>query len=141
MRKRLHTTLIEASGMHSKRSRQEFQKLDLSYGQPKVLEYLLSKEDCCQKELAEQCLVEPATMTVLLRNMVSNDLIRKKAIHVSGGKHAFGISLTDSGREKALKAVESINKLEEICFRDFSEDDKDKLITLLERVTSNLSEQ
>ncbi|HEX2946809.1 MAG TPA: MarR family transcriptional regulator [Clostridia bacterium] len=141
MRTRLHTALIEASGMHSRRSRQDFQKLDLSYGQPKVLEYLLKNENCPQNEIAERCMVEPATMTVLLRNMVNKGLILKKSIRVSCGKHAYGISLTELGREKALDSIEIILELEEASFKGFSEDDKDKLVELLEKVTKNLSEK
>ncbi len=141
MRTKLHAALAEASGMHSRRSRQEFQKLDLSYGQPKVLEYLLDNENCPQNKIAEQCAVEPATMTVLLRNMVNKGLIIKKAIRVSSGKHAYGISLTELGREKALRSIEIILELEETSYKGFSEDDKDKLIELLERVTENLSEK
>jgi DNA-binding MarR family transcriptional regulator len=141
MRTRLHTALIEASGMHSKRSRQEFQKMDLSYGQPKVLEYLLSNENCPQNEIAEQCMVEPATMTVLLRNMVNRGLITKKAIRVSCGKRAYGVSLTDLGREKALQSLEIIHELEETSYKGFSEEEKDNIITLLQRLTCNLSEE
>jgi DNA-binding MarR family transcriptional regulator len=138
--KRLHTALVEVSGIHRKLSRQEFQKFDMSPGQPKVLEFLLNQENCPQNELAERCSVEPATMTVLLRNMAKKGLIQKKAMLVSCGKRAFGISLTDLGRERALQTLEIIDRLETISYKGFSEEDKNKLVMLLQKITENLSE-
>ncbi len=140
MAKRLHHALIEASGAHFKRSRQELQVLNLSPGQPKVLAFLSENEGCSQKELAEQCRVEPATMTILLRNMVHKELIKKKATNLPCGKRAYIISLTDLGREKAEKTAEIMEALELVCFKGFSEEEKATLIGLLQRVTDNLNQ-
>ena len=46
-----------------------FEKLteeNLSIGQPKILEYLSSHDGAIQKEIAEACNIEPATLTSLL---------------------------------------------------------------------------
>ncbi len=139
MRKQLHNALLETMGIHSKQARQDFMKIDLSAGQPKVLTYLLEHEGCQQSELAINCSVEPATMTVLLRNMSKSGLIQKKAKHVSCGKRAYSIYFTDLGREKANKAQEFINDLEEKSYKGFTEEEKDTLILLLQRIVDNLS--
>lgn len=138
MRNRLHMALINTSQTHKKRARQEFQNLDLSEGQPKVLEYLYDNEGCLQKELAAECNVEPATMTVLLKNMLGKGLIKKNTIYVSGGKRAFGIYLTELGLEKAAKLFDIIEELERISYKDFTEEEKDTLIELLYRISDNL---
>jgi DNA-binding MarR family transcriptional regulator len=140
-RKMLHHALIDTSGAHYKRSYPQFQKLDLSPGQPKVLSYLNANEGCPQKELAEQCRVEPATMTVLLRSMELKGLIRKQAVYVSGGKRAFGIYLTERGMELALLVDKIIDDLQKISFKGFTPEEEDKLIELLQRVTDNLTKQ
>jgi DNA-binding MarR family transcriptional regulator len=139
MDSRLHIALINTSLTHKKRARQEFQKADLSEGQPKVLEYLYNHEGCLQKELATECYVEPATMTVLLQNMVNKGLIEKKVAYVSGGKRAFGIYLTELGRQKAIKSYEIVNDLEKISYKGFTEDEKSTLLKLLQRISDNLN--
>jgi MarR family transcriptional regulator, organic hydroperoxide resistance regulator len=135
----LYMALICAFVAHKMRSRQQFQTLDLSEGQPKVLSDLYAHEGCLQKDLAEVCRVKPATMTVLLQNMVIKGLIQKKAVHVSGGKRAYGIYLTDLGREKAIKSIEIVNATDEASCKGFTEDEKNTLIELLQRVADNLS--
>lgn len=134
----LHLILISSYKAHKKRSFQSFQELNLTTGQPKVLTVLNQDEGFLQKDLAKRCHVEPATMTSLLSNMEKKELIYKKAVHVSGGKRANSIYLTDKGRTLANKVNEIINNIEKISFKDFNDDEKLTLINLLNRVTSNL---
>lgn len=138
MGKRLHAALIEASAAHEKNSWAEFRKLNLSPGQPKVLSSLRYKEGYLQKELAEFCHVEPATMAVLLANMEKKGLIRKEITHVSGGKRAYRIYLTELGRQMAEKVNDVVNEVEERGCRDFTEEEKERLTVLLKRVAKNL---
>ncbi|MCH5273535.1 MAG: MarR family transcriptional regulator [Lachnospiraceae bacterium] len=138
MGKRLHAALIETSAAHEKSSWAEFRKLNLSPGQPKVLTSLLYKEGYLQKELAEFCHVEPATMAVLLANMEKKGLIRKEITHVSGGKRAYRVYLTQLGRHLAEKVNAVVCEVEERGYRDFTEEEKEQLTVLLERVTKNL---
>lgn len=138
MGKRLHTALIEVSAAHEKSSWAEFRKLDLSPGQPKVLSKLRSQEGYLQKELAEFCHVEPATMAVLLANMKKRGLIRKETTHVSGGKRAYQIYLTEVGRQLAEKVDEIVQEVEERSYQGFAEEEKEQLVVLLERVAENL---
>lgn len=138
MKKKLHVALIEASVAHRKRSRSLFQSQNLSDGQPKVLAYLLAGEGMLQKDLATRCGVEPATMTQLLKKMMQDDLIVKNATHVSGGKRAFQIILTDHGREMAQKAIDIVDDVEEMGFAGFTQDEKETLVELLSRMAENL---
>lgn len=128
----LHMALIAASDAHRKRSFGEFASLGLTKGQPKVLAHLLGEEGLSQKELAKRCGVEPATMTVLLRRMGERGLIRKEEVRVSGGY------LTPQGREAGRNAMDVIWRMEEKSYRGFTQEEKDQLISLLERVVRNL---
>lgn len=138
MGKKLHTALLEVSAAHEKSSWAEFRKLDLSPGQPKVLARLRSQKGYLQKELAEFCHVEPATMAVLLANMQKKGLIRKETTHVSGGKRAYRIYLTEVGLQLAEKVAEIVQKVEERSYQGFAEEEKEQLVALLERVAENL---
>ena len=136
----LHVALIAASAAHRKRSFGEFARLGLTEGQPKVLAHLLGEEGLSQKELACRCGVEPATMTALLRRMGERGLIRKEQVRLPGGKRAFQVYLTPRGREAGQQAMEVIRRLEEESFRGFSREEREQLLSLLERVTGNLGE-
>jgi DNA-binding MarR family transcriptional regulator len=133
----LHVALIGSSSLHRKRSRDAFQAIGLSDGQPKVLAHLLREEGLLQRELATLCMVEPATMTVLLRKMAADELIWKESVRVQG-KRAYRVYLTDKGRSQGKKAWQIVEKLEDDSFRGFSEEEKDQLVSLLLRVFENL---
>jgi DNA-binding MarR family transcriptional regulator len=135
---RLHTALIGCSSAHKKSSMQEFQKMNLTTGQPKVLSILSKKEGYLQKDLAARCHVEPATLTSLLNKMEENDLIFKKQEYVSGNKRAFAIYLTEKGHDMAVKVNQIIDEMETISFQGFDDNDKQLLIGLLNRVQANL---
>lgn len=139
MREQLIVGLLNASAAHQKSCWVGFRELDLSPGQPKVLSRLRYQEGYLQKELAALCHVEPATMVVLLSNMEKRGMIRKEVDHVSGGKRAFRIYLTEEGRRLAEQVDKVVEEIEEKSFSGFSEEEKDCLISLLERMTENLS--
>lgn len=136
--KRLHTALIGGSAAHKKYSMQEFQKLNLTTGQPKVLSILFQNEGYLQKELALRCHVEPATITSILGNMKDKGLIYKKPEFVSGGKRAYAIYLTEEGRNLAGKVNKIVDDVESISFLGFQEYEKQLLIDLLNRIQFNL---
>jgi DNA-binding MarR family transcriptional regulator len=138
MKDKLFLALMEAFSIHEEQSRMIFQRLNLSTGQPKVLYILRLNQGCLQKELAEFCQVKQPTMTVLLTNMEKGGLIRKDKTIVSGGKSALRIYLTDYGQKVAEEVVENIEKLEEVGFKGFTEDEKMQLLEMLGRVAENL---
>jgi DNA-binding MarR family transcriptional regulator len=136
--KRLHTALIGSYKTHKKHSFAEFQKLNLTTGQPKVLSILYQNEGYLQKDLAKRCHVEPATMTSILGNMDKKGLIYKKVEYVSGNKRAYSIHLTEKGRDLARQVNIIVDNMEKISFQGFRDDEKELLISLLNRVQSNI---
>lgn len=136
--KGLHIALIEASALHKKVSRQHFADLGLTEGQPKVFSYLKYSGGCLQKDLAYNCHVEPATMTVILRKMFTEEYVTKEAVYVSGGKRAFMIKLTTKGEEIAKKVDNIVLETENLCFKDFSKKEQEQLIELLKKMSDNL---
>lgn len=137
--KKLHKALIFSSAAHRKVCRSEFQKLNLSDGQPKVLEALSEKEGYLQKDLAARCHVEPATMTIILTNMEKRGYIRRETAHVSGGKRAYAVYLTDAGREAAALVENIVCDVEQIGLNGFSEEEKTQFMDYLNRLGNNLT--
>lgn len=139
MKEQLIVALIQASSSHQKSCWAGFRTLDLSPGQPKVLSRLRYQEGYLQKDLAALCRVEPATMVVLLNNMEKKGMIRKEVDHVSGGKRAFRIYLTDAGRALAEQVDRVVEEVEVKAYEGFSKEEKEQLLSLLGRLTDNLS--
>lgn len=137
--KKLHKALIFSSAAHRKVCQSEFQKLNLSEGQPKVLEALSEKEGYLQKDLAARCHVEPATMTIILTNMEKRGYIRRETAHVSGGKRAFAVYLTDAGREAAALVENIVCDVEQVGLEGFSEEEKTQFMDYLKRFGNNLT--
>ena len=138
MENRFHRLLICASAAHKKYCRQRFQELDLTEGQPKVLAVLSAMENCLQKELAEACRVEPATMTSLITKMEERELIARTRETVSGGKRAYRISLTEEGKRIAAEVKEIIYAAEQQCFDGFTQEEKEGFLKQFARVAENL---
>ncbi len=140
MTDKLFIALLNAYGAHSKISRNSFQKLGLSSGQPKILYVLKRNEGKLQKEIAELCSIEQSTMTVLIKKMEAQGWVRRETATVSGGKRAYFLFLTDSGRKVAQEIDYIVDLLEEKAFRYFSQTEKASLLEYLRRVERNLSQ-
>lgn len=139
-RKFLHVLLLKTYAAHKKSSRQQFQQLQLTEGQPKVLTILAGMEGCQQKELAQACGVEPATMTALLKNMEQSGLICKEKLQLPGGKRAYSIFLTERGALLSGQVMDIVEELEQVAFKDFTEPEKRSFLELFARVTENLEQ-
>lgn len=135
---RLHTALLSTYHAHKKSSFLEFQKLNLSTGQPKVLSVLFENEGYLQKNLAKRCHVEPANMTSLLCKLEKDGLVYKKTVYISGSKRAKAVYLTEKGREFAIKINKIVDEIEEISFKGFIDTEKQLLISFLNRIQYNL---
>ena len=115
-------SLLELSAAHAKKSREIFTTLGVSDAQPKILYILL------------------ASMTILLNNMEKKNLVKRKKTQLSNGKRAFQIYLTENGRKIAKKVHDEMEKLEELTLADFSQEEKDQLFSLMDKVCHNLND-
>lgn len=136
--KKFFLTMMNAYGAHRDSSLSGFRALGLSDGQPKILYILYNSDGYVQNELAKRCNLKPSTMTVALERLEADGYIKKEQTHVSGGKSAKRVSLTEKGRRRAEEVTALTEELEEKCFKGFSDEEKQTLFTLLERVTENL---
>ena len=133
-----NSIFLYTSVLHRDKSRTHFYALGLSDGQPKVLNHLLRHEGVSQKELAEYCLVRPATMTALLRKMISDGLVYRQSLHAANGKRVFGIFLTDAGRELAEKVAQTLDTVSSLALKGFTEQEQEIFISYLQRRCENL---
>ncbi len=139
MEKKIFIALLNTFRAHKEKAREGFNLLDVSEGMPKVLYVLHDNEGIVQKDLAKLCNITPPTLTNVLKRMEKQDLIRKEGTTVSGGKHAIRIFTTETGHKKYEKIYQLVESLEAQSFIGFSEEEKQQLFSLLERVAENLN--
>lgn len=120
----------------AKRVLAETQKLGLSAGQPKILEFLLEVDSVEQKTIAIHCEIEPATVGTILLGMESKGLIVRN--RENDNRRSLFVSLTPEGREYALKVKEIFDRNEKEIFSNFSDDEVETLKNLLNRVFDNI---
>ena len=95
----LHYTLLAAHTLFQKSFLVRLTKEHpgLLPGQPKVIDYLMSHPASFQREIAEGCLIEPATLSPILEKMENAGLIRREK--TDGNRKNSVVSLTDLGRK------------------------------------------
>ncbi|WP_242854439.1 MarR family winged helix-turn-helix transcriptional regulator [Oxobacter pfennigii] len=133
----LHMAIIRLNRIHRKRRHEEFIKVGLTEGQPKILDFLLQNDGCIQRELAESCHIEPATVTSILASMEKAELIRREADPKD--RRVLRVFLTDKGRDSQKKVEKLFDALDEECFAGFSEEEKRQAINILSRLHNNMT--
>lgn len=133
-----HQLLNKTFNAHFKLCRRKFNKLGLSSGQPKILEKLVELEGCMQKELAEACEVEPATITSILPSMEKKGLIKRKTKVFPSGIRALSVFLTEKGRAMAEEVSQIFSEAEQLSFNGFTKDEKENFLSLLSRIYENI---
>ena len=99
--------------------------------------YLLSMEkELSKKEIAERINRDKSTATVLIRRLVDEGLVEEKP---DGKDNRIKlISLTEKGRRLNRMTSGISRDLLEVCYRDFTEDEKSTLLRLLLKMNSNV---
>lgn len=133
--------LLDTQNTHWKVAQKGFMELNLTNGQPKIFYILRLKEGCVQKELAKLCDIKESTLTVLLKKMQEQGYIYKQTLSVSGGKRAFGIYLTETGKIKAEAIFDLTQRIDAQSLKDFREDEIELLYSMFDRIRANLSEE
>ena len=131
-----HLLMLENQTIFTKKFFEEITSLHLSFGQPKILEYLLDHQGCMQKDIAKACFLEPATVTSVLSKMEKDKLVIRK--NLNGNRRSLYVYLTDEGKEKAVIIKDTFEKMEEKVLVNLDDDEKKSLLLLLEKVNKNL---
>lgn len=131
-----HRLMMENQTMFTKLLFEKLAGAELSPGQPKILEYLLSHDGSVQKDIAEACLIEQATVTSLLAGLEKSGLVKRAAS--DSDKRYMCVYLTDTGLKKAQMCIGAIEKSEDIALKGFSEREKNAFIEFLRRANDNL---
>ena len=134
MEKSLHYNLMAAHTLFQKRFllcvKQEYPAL--LPGQPKVIDYLLSHPSSFQREIADGCFIEPATLSPILNKMGEAGLIQRNKN--SRNKKTSIVSLTDKGRKIGCKLRELFLDVEKKVCEELSEKELEILLQCLQKI-------
>ena len=131
-----HRLMLENQTIFSKLVYGHLMPSNLSLGQPKVLEYISEHEGCAQKDIAINCLIEPASVSSMLSTLEKEGLISRKAN--SDNRRSSLVSLTELGLEKAGYVKKTFEEVEKKALMDFTEEEIQQLLDLLMKVNKNL---
>jgi MarR family transcriptional regulator, organic hydroperoxide resistance regulator len=135
----LQKVLFKLFKTHRRTVKYELKKIGLSEGQPKVLNFLVKNNGCIQREIVEDCKINPATVTSILSTMEKENLIYRS--QNSENRRILNVFITDSGIVAQKKLGKIFNYLDELCFHNFSEEEKIAAIKLLNKIQNNLEGQ
>lgn len=112
-------------------------ELGLIAGQPRVLGKLVDKDNITQKELSDSCGIDPATLSRALDRLETIGYICRMAHPTC--RRSLQIALTESGREKAQQVRNAFQEMENQMLKDFSENEIQNLIKIMERILGNMT--
>lgn len=133
----LHGSLMRLNKMHRKMAKTEFQKVNLTEGKPKILDFIINNPGCSQREIATCCKIEPATATSILSAMEKEELIYRE--RNPKDKRILNVFLTKKGIESQSKVEKVFLELDEICFDGFSDEERINAINILNKLYENLA--
>ncbi|MBS6373360.1 MAG: MarR family transcriptional regulator [Erysipelotrichaceae bacterium] len=109
----------------------------LSPGQPKILRYLNTHEDCMLKDIAANCDVEPATVSRILGNLEETGMLTKTV--GTQDKRSLRLAITKKGKEALAWWNIHCQEVDELSLKGFSEEERCEFEKYLDRMYFNLS--
>ena len=113
--------------------------VDLTPEQWVVVSRLKTDGEMYQTDLASRSFRDKPTVSRILDLLVKKDFVERKADKKDGRK--FLISLTSRGEEMVKKAYPAVDASRELGWTNLSEKEYETLISLLDKVFLNYSEQ
>lgn len=112
------------------------QKMGLTLGQPKILEFLDEVGSAEQKTIAQFCEIEPATVGGILQRMEESGLVTRT--REKNNRRSVVVKLTAKGKEIAEEIQRQFDKWEEVALEGFSDDERKLFRDWLKKCYCNL---
>lgn len=109
--------------------------LGLSPGQPKILEFLAEYGEHEQKDIAEYCEIEPATVGNILLRMENAGLIQRR--NRPNNRRSLYVSLTPKGARLAQTLQGIFAAAEEQITAELTEEEREVRMRLLAKCVQN----
>lgn len=137
MEKSLHYLMMSNHLSFQKNLLSAIKDTGLTLGQPKVLDYLNSNDGAVQREIAEACHIEPATITSVLSGMETKGLIERKQLN--GNRRNLYVFLTVKGKEYARRVEDEFDRIEAKALHGLKDEEKKLLNLFLLKIDENMT--
>lgn len=134
--KSFHYLLMAGQSIYQRRVMDRLRDTELTSGQPKVLDYLRNFDGATQKEIADACFLEAATITSVLNGMEAKGLIVRKRLN--GNRRSYHVFMTEKGKVLQKKVEEIFLQLEEETFRDIPEEKRAEFLQIFSKIHKNM---
>ena len=132
----LHHLLMKSHSVMQRKIYSEAQKIGLTSGQPKILDYLYEHEGSDQKTIAGYCEIEPATLGSILLRMEQKGLIERR--QENGNRRSLFVYLTENGKEVCEKMHDIFSQKDKQASDGLTTAEINELKRLLTKVCENL---
>lgn len=132
----LHYLLMKSHSVMQRKIYSEAQKIGLTSGQPKILDYLYEHEGSDQKTIAGYCEIEPATLGSILLRMEQKGLIERR--QENGNRRSLFVYLTENGKEICEKMHDIFSQADEQAIDGISSGEIEEIKSLLTKICRNL---
>ena len=133
-----HYLLMANHLMLQKQLFNNIKDLKLTLGQPKVLDYLRQNDGAMQKDIAQGCHIEAASLSTILNGMEKNGLITRNIDKYN--RRNINIFMTEKGKEICKRIEQEFITIEKKAFYNFSEKEIQKLTEYMIKIYNNLEE-
>ena len=104
---------------------------------PRIYTFLLSENaEMSMGEISKKINRDKSTTTVLIRKLIDEKLVKSASSSKDSRKKI--ISLTAEGKKYNNFTSEISSKLLSICYKNFSTEEKETILNLLEKMSANL---
>lgn len=135
----IYFIFLEVLRLHYYRTHMLLDKIGVYPGQPPLL-FILNKHDgLSQKEIADKLGIKPSTITVMLKRMESGNLVCRR--QDSEDQRVSRVYLTEEGRRLSEKSKEITIQLQDECFGNFTQEEKENFRRLFIQMRDNLQKE
>lgn len=138
MNQSFHYLIMINQALFHKKVTTKLAETGLTPGQPKVLEYLSIHEGSMQKDIAFGCLIEPATLTGILKSMEKKGLVERRMKNEN--YRSSYVYLTELGREKAKKVTEIFLETEKEVFQGIDKNEREQFMNIFYKICCNMTD-
>lgn len=114
------------------------EKTNINHAQGKILFILSKKEEMAINDLCKELSLSKSTLTSMLDRLCTNGYISKKTSDID--KRITLVSITDKASSEINIYKNTVFKMEEVFYKDFTNEEIQEFEKYLERVYKNLEE-
>ena len=139
MNQSFHYLLMAEQSMVQKLLMNQLSDTSISLGQPKVLDYLKDHDGASQRDIVKGCHIEAPTLTSILNRMEQAGLVERRMLN--NNRRSLYTYMTEEGKKYQQRIETEFEQIEQIAFKNFSEEELSAFMSSFKKIYSNLLER